>query len=69
MRSKLNKDFYDELPAMVCEVLEDLISKYSRTKWFDKAWNEYRDHVLTSTMEEVKMPGYIFGAYISRKKK
>lgn len=63
-RPSLNKDFYDELPGMVCAQLDDIAKKYSHLDWFLEAWNKYRDHVLESDMDNMKMPGYIFGDYI-----
>lgn len=60
----INKDFYNDLPGMVCEVCDQMISKYGKEPWFEKAWNEYRQHVLDSSMNEVKMPGFIFNKYI-----
>ena len=63
--SKLNKDFYSDLPAMVCIELDDkYIPKFSKEKWFEKAWEEYRQHIKTSSMEDMKMPGFIFNKYI-----
>ena len=41
----MNKDFYANLPGWVCVVLDDLIEKYGNETWFDKAWEEYRQHV------------------------
>src|SRR5574344_3042160 len=61
---KLNKDFYKDLPGMVCEILDDLIQKYGDQKWFIEAWNEYRTHVNSSRMDSMKMPGHIFNKYI-----
>jgi cation transport regulator ChaB len=61
---KLNKDFYGDLPGMVCYELDQHIQKYSKEKWFNKAWEEYRQHVKTTSMETVKMPYFIFKKYI-----
>lgn len=60
----MNKDFYNRLPGLVCEMLDQIIEKYSEEKWFEKAWGEYREHILTSDMEDMKMPMYVFGKYI-----
>lgn len=60
----MNKDFYNELPGMVCVILDDLIEIYGKEKWFNKAWEEYRQHVKNSSMDDVKMPGFIFNKYI-----
>lgn len=64
---KLNKDFYENLPSMVCEQLENIIVKYSHEDWFEKAWEEYRQHILSSSMDDMKMPGYVFLKYIHEK--
>ena len=61
---KLNKDFYDDLPASVCITMDNLIKKYADKDWFIKAWSEYRNHVLESSVDTMKMPGYIFNKYI-----
>lgn len=60
----LNKDFYRNLPSMVPPILEDLIRRYQKEEWFEKAWNEYRHHILSSSMDEMKMPGFVFKKYI-----
>lgn len=61
-----NKDFYNKLPGMVCISLDSLIKKYGKEPWFPKAWNEYRSHVNRSSMNTVKMPGYVFKKYIKQ---
>lgn len=61
---KLNKDFYDKLPSMVCEMLDNnIIPKFSKEKGFSEAWEEYRQHILTSSMKNMKMPGFIFNKF------
>lgn len=60
----MNKDFYNDLPGCVCEILEDLIKGFGKEEWFEKAWEEYRQHILSSSMDEMKMPGYVFKKYI-----
>ena len=61
----INKDFYNDLPSMVCEQLDTIfIPKFQNETWFDTAWEEYRQHVKTSSMDEVKMPYAIFKKYI-----
>ena len=37
INKKLNKDFYKDLPEMVCKILDDLIQKYVDRGWFIKA--------------------------------
>lgn len=64
--STLNKDFYEDLPSMVCEQLDDnFIPKYGKESWFEKAWEEYRQHVKDSTMDTTKMPAFVFQKYIA----
>ena len=63
--STLNKDFYNDLPSMVCEQLDrNFIPKYGSEPWFEKAWEEYRQHIKSSTMDTMKMPASIFQKYI-----
>lgn len=52
----MNKDFYNELPGVVCLILDELIEKYKNEEWFENAWNEYREHILKSNMNDMKMP-------------
>lgn len=63
INKKLDKDFYADLPGTVCEMLDQLIFEYGDQNWFIKAWNEYRKHVLESTIDSMKMPGFIFNKY------
>lgn len=64
--SRWNCDFYDNLPGFVCEQLDDLIKKYENEEWFKEAWEEYRQHVLSSSMDDVKMPGFVFNKYLHK---
>ena len=64
-KSPLNKDFYNDVPSMVCEALDrTFIPKYGKELWFNDAWEEYRQHILTAKMDEMKMPMAIFKKYI-----
>lgn len=60
----LNKDFYNDVPSMVCEQLDRIITKYRSEKWFETAWEEYRQHIKSSTMDTMKMPGFVFKKFI-----
>lgn len=60
----LNKDFYKDLPGAICLTLNKLISEYGDEEWFENAFNEYREHVLNSDIDDMRMPGYIFNKYI-----
>lgn len=64
--TKLNKDFYNKLPSVVCEQLDcAFISKYGKEDWFSQAWEEYRQHIKTTKMDEVRMPMFIFKKFIN----
>ena len=63
---KLNKDFYNDLPSMVCEVLDKtFIPKYGKEEWFEKAWEEYRQYIKKTPMMEMKMPMFIFKKFLT----
>ena len=63
---KLNKDFYNKLPSMVCELLDGyIIEKYHEYVWFEKAWEEYRQYIKSTSMEEMKMPMFIFKKFLT----
>ena len=65
----MNKDFYSNLPGFVCLILDDLKEKYGNEPWFDKAWEEYRKHIKNSSMDDMKMPGYVFNKYVKEDNK
>lgn len=64
----LNKDFYKDLPGMVCVQLDDrfipTLQKIDEVR-FDKAWEEYRQHILDSNMDEMMMPYGTFKKYFT----
>jgi len=62
----MNKDFYDELPGFVCDKLEALVEKYGDEPWIEEAFEKYRQHVLTTEMDDVRIPGFIFKEYIDK---
>lgn len=62
--SKLNKDFYNNIPSIVCEQLEKLIEKYGKEDWFQTAWEEYRQHIKSSDMDTMRMPGFVFKKFL-----
>ncbi len=62
--SAINKDFYNNLPGMVCVMCDHLVKKYGKEDWFPKAWEEYRHHVKTQDMDHMKMPGFVFNKYV-----
>lgn len=66
-----NKDFLEYLPWEVRDILNSAIWRWKRHSWFDKAWNEYRKHVLDAVKEnkDIKAPGFIFNDYIDEQVK
>jgi len=62
----MNKDFYRDLPGMVCIMLDKYITKYKKEPWFPEAWEEYRQHILNSSMDDMKMPGFVFNKYLKK---
>lgn len=63
----MNKDFYNDLPGMICVQLEHLIEKYGHESWFNEAWEKYREHIKESDMDTMRMPSFIFKDYIIKK--
>lgn len=63
----MNNDFYSQLPEIVCIILDGIIMDYSSEPWFEEAWEEYRQHVLNTDMDNVRMPWFIFGKYVEEK--
>lgn len=61
----INKDFYNDLPSMVCELLDkSIIPKFGKEEWFEKAWEEYRQHIKNTPMDEMMMPYSVFKKYV-----
>lgn len=62
----INKDFYNDLPSMVCMQLDDVwIPKFQNREWFETAWEEYRQHIKDSDMDTMRMPMFVFKKYLS----
>lgn len=68
MVKDINKDFYICLPGYVCGLLDTYIRKYGEEEWFEEAWEKYRQHIKTSSMDDMRMPGYVFIDYIRGEK-
>lgn len=64
IRRNLNKDFYDKLPNGVSVVLDHLIDKYQDKEWFEQAFSQYREHVVNSSVEDLRMPGVTFAEFV-----
>ena len=39
----MNKDFYNDLPGCVCEILEDFIKQFGKEEWFEKYKDFHND--------------------------
>lgn len=67
----IKRDFYDDLPRAVCEVLDNISWCWRNYEWFEEAWNKYRDHVINSSAGGlgIKAPGFIFNDYIDEQVK
>jgi len=67
----VKRDFYDSLPRAVCEALDNIYWRWRRCPWFEKAWNDYRSHVLEAETNgtKIKTPGFIFSKYIDEQVK
>ncbi|MBR6287817.1 MAG: hypothetical protein IKR19_00560 [Acholeplasmatales bacterium] len=62
-----NKDFLDDLPYQVRNVLDSLMWRFRQEDWFLEAWEKYRQHVLEAGLGgKINMPGYIFNPYLER---
>ena len=62
-KKEINKDFYGYLPGFICGICDDIIKSYKDQEWFDAFWEEYRNHILSSTIDEQRMPGFYLNKY------
>lgn len=63
----INKDFFDDLPVQVRNVMDELWWTYKDQPWFEEAWEKYRKHVLEAGLGgKIKMPGFVFNEYIDK---
>ena len=67
----VKRDFFDDLPRAVCDVLDNISWRWRNYDWFEEAWNKYRDHVINSSANglAIKAPGFIFNDYIDEQVK
>lgn len=67
----IKRDFFDDLPRSVCDVLDNISWRWRNYDWFEEAWNKYRDHVINSSANglSIKAPGFIFNDYIDEQVK
>lgn len=62
-----NRDFFEDLPYRVRDVLDSLVWRFKQEEWFSEAWEKYRQHVLNAGLGgAIKMPGYVFKPYLER---
>lgn len=62
----IKRDFFDDLPGSVCNVLDNICWRWRNYDWFEEAWNKYREHVINAAANNtaIKAPGFIFNSYI-----
>ena len=62
----IKRDFFDDLPRAICDVLDNISWRWRNYDWFEEAWNKYREHVLqvSESGEKLKAPGFVFNSYI-----
>ena len=67
----VKRDFYDDLPRAICEVLDRISWRWKNYEWFEEAWNKYRDHVINANASgtAIKAPGFVFDNYIDEQVK
>lgn len=67
----IKRDFYDDLPRAVCEVLDNISWRWRNYDWFEEAWNKYRDHIINASASglAIKAPGFVFNDYIDEQVK
>lgn len=63
IKHDLKKDFYNKLPSYLCNILDNVSEKYNNTEWLGEAWEKYRNHVIESAEDDIKMYGFIFNEY------
>ena len=60
----INRDFFEDLPKQVCDILDTICWTYNSQPWFEEAWEKYRKHVLDAGLGgKIKMPGFVFNEY------
>lgn len=63
----INRDFFQDLPYQICNMLDELCWTYKDQPWFEEAWEKYRKHVLDAGLGgKIKMPGFVFNEYIDK---
>ena len=64
----IKRDFFDDLPRSVVDVLDSISWNWKNYDWFEEAWNKYREHVIEATTKgtKIKAPGFIFNSYIDK---
>lgn len=67
----VKRDFYDDLPRAVCDVLDTISWRWRNYPWFEEAWEKYREHVINASANglAIKAPGFVFNDYIDEQVK
>lgn len=67
----IKKDFLEELPQQLRDVMYDILWRWKEYDWFEDAWNQYRYHVLDCLEKgkKIKAPGFIFNKLIDEQVK
>lgn len=67
----IKKDFLEELPQQLRDVMYDILWRWKEYDWFEDAWNQYRYHVLDclDKGKKIKAPGFIFNKHIDEQVK
>ena len=61
---QFNTDFYQYLPKYLQTNLDEKITLYENTSWFEQAWNDYRKHVISVPRNHMQSPNLFFQKYI-----
>lgn len=63
----INRDFLDDLPLPIRDVMDRLRWDYGNRPWFSEAWEKYRKMVLEAGLGgKIKMPGVVFNEYFDK---
>lgn len=67
----VKRDFYDDVPQTICNVLDNIYWRWKKYDWFEEAWNKYRDKVIDAKTRGVTVepPSSVFNPYIDEQVK
>ncbi len=61
----INKDFMENLPYPIRNILDEIIWNYKNESWFEEAWEKYRKLALDAGVGgKIPQPVSVFGKYI-----